>query len=314
MITRQGLFAAIPGLVGMPSMPKIFGDRSPDFRADAPGSAAFTAKSGDRFAHFRAENVGNGLVRCKDAVDGLVMEHLEVVNAYRVLETTKGKPLTGFRLSDIKVRGVERGLARIWDGSRGLIEDVEIDGENQVDDPFAMAIHFEGVVTDTVVQRVKIRNIYGPKAEYPNGDGVAQEGGCKRNRFLDIDVKGVSDAGLDLKGEAFADRCTVEDAKRSYRAWGEFTAGTLTSVNPRDTGFWVGGKGTPNARVEMMVWRHANGRPLIGLDTQGRGSLSFGGYRIEAPAGTPLFRRESSAPEIDWGPQGPPPNKKGLLV
>ena len=274
----------------------------PQGLVDGAAAEVRRVHSGERVAGLRMRNVGNGLARVAEPVDGLTIEDLNVDGVYRVLENTaaRGGPdatLTGLRMRNVTATNVLRGVARLrYDSHDGEIVDVKGTGTVN-NDGIPCGIAFDGTAHDFTLERCVMRGFQMELAadRYWNGDGFSSELGNYGLRFLRCEAYDNSDGGFDLKSTGtFLDGCVSGGNKRNYRFWSTMEAHVITSLTPVLRGgsgnaghVYVDGAHQPVVTIGKLIVRSDTDAPVLLIHAPGA-TVVIASHDIQVPKGTPL--------------------------
>lgn len=181
-----------------------------------------------------------------------------IVDRARMLVTPeKSAALT---INDVTIERVEanvtkRGIYVRGDSARWDIGHFRLAYVGATDDNnYPMGIQMNGTAHAINIHDGHISGFWSTKPDgYPNADGIVCERGNYDITIRRVTIEGSTDGAVDCKATGLRlDQVTaIDTGKRSFRFWGEATAGTLTSINPGWAHIWADAKG--RITVEKLI-------------------------------------------------------------
>lgn len=244
----------------------------------------------------------NGAILLQGRVSDSRMGPARIRGAYRAVETAGNGVLRNVHIDGLEATNLQRDGIRL----RGSVDGVTISNftlrmrsapQARPHLPEGIAIMSGRNITirDGRISGFRLR---GAKGRYPNGDGIAAERGVSSLRIERVEANDNSDAGFDLKSRSTRlNALTARRNYRNYRFWGDVTAGTLMSVDPRDAHVWAG-KGAV-VRIDRLIARSSGKAPL--LRVEGAREIVIGRCELNLPKGTPIVAGARGGARIRLG-------------
>lgn len=231
----------------------------------------------------------NGAILLQGRVSNSRVGPARVRGAYRAIETAGNGVLRNIRIDGLEATDLQRDGIRL----RGSVDGVTISNftlrmrsapqaRPHLPEGIALMSGRNITIRDGRISGFRLR---GTKGKYPNGDGIAAERAVSDLRIERVEANDNSDGGFDLKSRSTRlNALTARRNFRNYRFWGDVTAGTLMSVDPRDAHIWAG-KGAV-VRIDRLIARSRSKAPL--LRVEGAREVIIGRCELNLPKGTPL--------------------------
>lgn len=244
----------------------------------------------------------NGAILLQGRVSDSQVGPARVRGAYRAVETAANGVLRNIRIDGLEATDLQRDGIRL----RGNVDGVTISNFTlrMRSTPQARPHLPEGIAI-TSGRNITIRDgrisgfrLRGAAGRYPNGDGIAAERAVSSLRIERVEANDNSDAGFDLKSRSTRlNALTARRNHRNYRFWGDVTAGTLMSVDPRDAHVWVG-KGAV-VRIDRLIARSARNAPVLRIE--GAREIVIARCELNLPKGTPIVAGARNGARIRLG-------------
>lgn len=133
---------------------------------------------------------------------------------------------------------------------------------------------------------------------YDNGDGIAAERGVDNLIISNVDSSDNTDAGFDLKSSnTVLSGLTASRNYRNFRIWGNASANTLTSTDPKNAHIWVGSGA--ELVIDKLVARSST--PALILYVDGAKSVTIKSCDISVPAGTKFMYLATKSSVVTLG-------------
>lgn len=300
------------------------GTRDPAGTSGSGGGTAIIGQSGLTVRNCQFQDFGDGAILFDKAAQNIRIEDCSVTNCFRFLKDWSAQhpdppaPLSNFTLRRIRADKLKRNFMRILYASKGgRIEDVIAYGHER-GASYCVGFALDGTTSDVIYVRSQAHNFveYGqPADDYWEGDGFADERGCRQIRYYSCLATGCGDAGFDSKsGGVHLENCLARDNKRNFRLWNSGTLRNCRSEHPFKRGgigeaahfTFAGYRDETNGPVYVLdkpVVRAAAGNtaPVLLFMTSKPATIAIYDADIDAPS-APLIKVVGPEPRINWYP------------